>query len=106
MNLTVVAFCGGVCWPLVSFEPTYCASVVVGTCERVKVVGCDSRVNESAAQGSQALGFTLGPCSCSCCRVDGLFKVRGPPVWQYTPELTLGNPLNLSRLVCSSVNQG
>ena len=46
MNLTVVAFCGGVCWPLVSFEPTYCASVVVGTCERVKVVGCDSRVNE------------------------------------------------------------
>lgn len=42
--MTVVAFCGAVRWPLVSFEPTYRASVVVGTCEWVKVVGCGSRV--------------------------------------------------------------
>lgn len=44
VNLTVVAFFGAVRWPLVSFEPTYRASVVVGTCEWVKVVGCGSRV--------------------------------------------------------------
>ena len=73
MNLTVVAFYGGVRWPLVSFEPTYRASVVVGTCEWAKVMGCDSRVNESAAQGSQALGFTLSLQSCPtlCDPIDG-----------------------------------